>query len=64
MASGASFSALEQYKLTGVQVTDKELGVGSYGTVQELKYMGLKCAGKKIHDMLLDQGEMGTIHTL
>ena len=33
-------------------MTDRELGHGSYATVQELEYMGLKCAGKKIHDLL------------
>ena len=38
-------------------MTDKELGHGSYATVQELEYMGLKCAGKKIHDLLLRQGD-------
>ena len=48
-----SFSGLEPYKLTGVQVSDKVIGHGSYATVLELHYMGLKCAGKKIHDVLL-----------
>lgn len=28
-------------------------------TVLELKYMGLKCAGKKIHEPLLRQGDTG-----
>ena len=58
MATGASFSAFEQYKLSGVEISSKnELGHGSYATVQELEYMGLKCAGKKIHDILLQQGD-------
>ena len=52
----ARFTGFEPYKLTGVKVTDRELGHGSYATVQELEYMGLKCAGKKIHDLLLRQG--------
>ena len=43
-------SGLEPYKLTGVRVTDRELRRGSYATVLELEYMGLKCAGVKIHD--------------
>ena len=48
---------LEYYKLSGVRVTDREpLGRGSYATVLELEYMGLKCAGKKIHEVLLEQG--------
>ena len=38
-------------------MTDRELGHGSYATVQELEYMGLKCAGKTIHDLLLRQGD-------
>ena len=36
---------------------DRELGHGSYATVIELEYLGLKCAGKKIHDVLLRQGD-------
>ena len=52
----ATFTGLEPYKLTGVRVTDRELGHGSYATVLELEYMGLKCAGKKIHELLLRQG--------
>ena len=47
------YIGLEPYVLTGVTVTDHELGRGSYGTVLELKYQGLKCAGKKIHEALL-----------
>jgi serine/threonine protein kinase len=50
-----SFDLLEAYKLKEIQVTDRELGHGSYATVLELEYMGLKCAGKKIHDELLRQ---------
>ena len=43
-------------------MTDRELGHGSYATVLELDYMGLKCAGKKIHELLLKQGD--TSYTL
>ena len=58
MAVGAaSFTEFDPYKLTGVGVTDRELGHGSYATVLELEYMGLKCAGKKIHELLLRQGD-------
>ena len=53
----ATFSGFDPYKLTGVSVTDRELGHGSYATVLELEYMGLKCAGKKIHELLLEQGD-------
>ena len=50
-------TGFESYMLTGVQVTDRELGHGSYATVLELEHMGLKCAGKKIHELLLRQGD-------
>ena len=53
----ATFTGFDPYKLTGVGVTDRELGHGSYATVLELEYMGLKCAGKKIHELLLRQGD-------
>ena len=53
----ATFTGFDPYKLTGVKVTDRELGHGSYATVLELEYMGLKCAGKKIHQLLLRQGD-------
>ena len=52
----ASFTGLDSYKLSGVIVTDRTLGHGAYATVLELQYMGLKCAGKKIHKLLLTQG--------
>ena len=51
-----TFTGLDEYKLTGVEVTDRILGRGAYATVVELEYMGLKCAGKKIHELLLEQG--------
>ena len=52
----ASFTGLDSYKLSGVTVTSRTLGRGAYATVLELEYMGLKCAGKKIHELLLAQG--------
>ena len=45
------------YKLSGVKTNGRELGRGSYATVLELDYMGLRCAGKKIHSQLLVQGD-------
>ena len=56
-ARPATFTGFDPYKLTGVRVTDRKLGHGSYATVLELEYMGLKCAGKKIHELLLEQGD-------
>ena len=58
MAVRTTFTAgFGPYKLTGVRVTDRELGRGSYASVLELEYMGLKCAGKMIHELLLEQGD-------
>jgi serine/threonine protein kinase len=57
MAERATFTGFDPYKLTEIRVTDRELGHGSYATVLELEYMGLKCAGKKIHELLLRQGD-------
>ena len=48
--SGPKF---DPYRLTGVRVTDQELGRGAYATVLELEYMKVKCAGKKIHEILI-----------
>ena len=56
MSARATFTGFDSYRLNGVTVTDRELGHGSYATVLELEYMGLKCAGKKIHELLLRQG--------
>ena len=56
MANKTSFTQLDPFKLSGVSVTRNKLGYGSYATVLELEYMGLKCAGKKIHDVLVSHG--------
>lgn len=56
MAKGAAFVSLDPYKLTGIDVTGRKLGSGSAAVVMELQYMGHKCAGKKIHDILLKSG--------
>ena len=50
------FSGFHSCTLTGVNVTNRVLGHGSYATVLEVECKGLKCAGKKIHDILLVQG--------
>ena len=50
-------NAREQLKvlqLSGVTVEEKELGRGSYGVVVEVNVNGLKCAGKKLHPILLE----------
>ena len=58
MAKKATFAGLDSYKLSDVKITGKELGRGSYATVEEVDYMGLKCAGKKIHKTLLQRGSI------
>ena len=55
----ATFDELEAFKLTGVNKTGRELGKGAYAIVQELEFMKMKCAGKKLHEVLLDQGRAG-----
>ena len=57
-------AGLDSVKLTGIQITDHELGVGSYASVYEVNYLGLKCAGKKIHELLLRQGGRGITYAL
>ena len=42
--------------LHGVRPTGIQLGVGSYGSVEELEMNGLVCAGKRLHEALLEQG--------
>ena len=56
MAARATFTGFDPYRLNGVTVTQRVLEHGSYATVLELEYKGLKCAGKKIHEVLLEQG--------
>ena len=51
--------ALQQFVLPEVRPTGRQLGVGSYGSVEELEMNGLVCAGKRIHDALLEQGNIG-----
>ena len=61
MAGKYLFSSLEPYKLTHVELTGIKLVHGSYASVVEVNYMGLMCAGKKIHKVLLEQGETNYI---
>lgn len=59
-----AFRGLEPYSLSGITVTDQILGTGSYATVFKLDYFGLKCAGKKIHELLLGLGSDAVTYTL
>ena len=46
-------AGLSKFILESVEVTSNVLGCGSYASVLELNYHGLKCAGKKIHETIL-----------
>ena len=50
-------AALERYQLHGVRETGVELGRGSYAAVIEVDYKGMRCAAKKIYDILSAPGE-------
>ena len=54
-----TFPGLQRFVLTDVHPTGKQLGAGSYGSVVELKVNGLVCAGKRLHDALLDRDNVG-----
>ena len=49
----AAFDGLDPYKLAPVHISNRRIGAGSYATVIEVDYLGLKCAGKRIHETLL-----------
>ena len=51
-----AFRELEPYLIKGVKKTTdrKRLGIGSYGAVYELNVQGTLCAGKQLHESLLD----------
>ena len=50
---------LSSFLLHHVTPTGKQLGGGSYGVVDELEMDGLVCAGKKMHDTLIDPENQG-----
>ena len=50
---------LQRFVLPDVRPTGKQLGVGSYGSVEELEMNGLVCAGKRLHAALLQQDNVG-----
>ena len=50
---------LQCFVLPEVRATGRQLGEGSYGSVEELKVKGLVCAGKRLHKALVEQGNAG-----
>ena len=54
MAQGNSLQAqLQGLLLNDVEKTGKELGRGSYGVVYEVIVSGLVCAGKALHEAIV-----------
>jgi len=51
--------SLQQFLIADARPTGRQLGVGSYGSVEELEVSGVVCAGKKIHETLIEQGNFG-----
>ena len=51
---------LQQFVIPDVRCTGRQLGVGSYGRVEEVEVNGIVCAGKIIHQTLLEQDNMGS----
>ena len=50
-------AALERYKLHGIREVGEELGRGSYATVIKVHYKGMRCAAKKVYDILRGEGD-------
>ena len=49
-------SELEQFVVEGVQLTEKLLGAGAYGSVEEVEIPGARVAAKKLHTQLINLG--------
>lgn len=45
--------------LYDISLTGRQLGIGSFGVVEELRYGGTICAGKKLHENLMDFRDEG-----
>lgn len=59
-ASAGIRRELNRFFLSGVKWSGRpSLGVGAYGSVEPLELNGMPCAGKKIHDVLVDVGNEG-----
>ena len=49
-----TFKYLDPYEISSIKLSTKELGRGSYAIVYKVEYMKVKCAGKKIHEILIN----------
>ncbi len=64
MASGRGFDLreapqLQPFLLPDARPTGRRIGGGAYGTVEELDVHGLLCAGKKLHEILVEADNQG-----
>ena len=50
---------LQRFLIENARPTGRQLGVGSYGSVEELEVNGVVCAGKKIHESLIERENLG-----
>ena len=61
---GDQLRQLRPHVVANVQPTGRRLGVGSYGSVEEVEINGLVCAGKKkLHETLVEVGNVG-VHNI
>ena len=50
---------LQLFVLHGARSMGRQLGLGSYGSVEDLEVSGVVCAGKRLHETLVEQGNAG-----
>ena len=50
---------LQRFLVANARPTGRQLGAGSYGSVEELEVSGVVCVGKKIRETLIEQGNFG-----
>ena len=53
MATGRLQSQLQSLSLNDVEEIGKELGRGAYGVVYKVRVSGLICAGKTLHEAIV-----------
>ncbi len=51
---------LQPFVLPNARPTGRRIGGGAYGTVEELDVDGLLCAGKKLHEVLVERANPAT----
>ena len=55
---------LQQFVIDSVQPTGRELGIGAFGSVEEVEIPGATCAAKRIHEILLRMGSVDAIRNI